>query len=280
VAACGKDLAFPYGRHRANEQGVDGSPYPFGECTDFCWRYYRGQGVQLAPHMGDAKSWKTAAGGQGYTIYDTPKVGTVACWDDAGYPPFGHVAIITGADPAGFSVQEMNFCFDVATDPGHVDERQVTAKDPKPIGFILPTGAALGPGTASLESINLNPLGDLAGIGAAITNLGLQAEADLATLRQRIMSGGQIALGTTLALTGGGVIALSALGHDPGQLARSGIGRARRGARTRALPAIQRQFPESTPSPDKALGPAGVPRPRRITAARATRTLALPTGGG
>jgi surface antigen len=279
VSCPGKDLGYPYGRHGANESGVDGSPYPFGECTDLVWRHFRAQGVQVAAQMGDAKDWKASAGTHGYTVYDSPKVNTVACWGASAYPPFGHVAVITATDSGGFSVQEMNFCYRVDTDPGHVDERQVSAKDPKPIGFILPTGAAIGAGTEDPFALALGPItGELNAIGTAITSAATQAEADLATLRQRIVSSGQIALGTGIALAGGGVLALSALGHDPGQLARSGVRRARRGARTRLVPGIQRQFPESTPSPDKVAGP-GAPRPRRVPAARATRTLALPPGG-
>lgn len=279
MASC-EDLGYPYGQHDPNQQGIDGSPYPFGECTDFCWRYYRDQSVPVAATMGDATDWQAGAGVQHYAVYDRlPAANVIACWDASAYPPFGHVAAVVDVGQDGaFTVHEMNFCYSVDSMPGRVDRRTVAAADPQPKAFILPTGAGLGAGSAQLFDLqqNLQQTLDapLKGIATAIDHAGLEAQAAIMTLRQRIVSGGQIGLGATIALAGGGVIVLAALGHSPAGVASAGARRVSRSARRssrQAVPAIREQFPQSTPQvPDVPPG-----QPVRIPAARATRMLAV-----
>ena len=84
-----------------NYSGI--TSYPHGECT---WG-----AKALAPWAGDywgnGGQWAASARSAGFTVNDTPKVGSIACWTDGGY---GHVAVVVAVESKGrIQVKESNY---------------------------------------------------------------------------------------------------------------------------------------------------------------------------
>ncbi|MGT2923827.1 COG3942 and LysM peptidoglycan-binding domain-containing protein [Streptococcus caviae] len=81
----------------------DGNTYPVGQCT---W------GVkEVASWAGDwwgnGGDWAASAAAQGYSVGNTPAVGSIICWTDGGY---GHVAYVTAVGEDGrIQVLESNY---------------------------------------------------------------------------------------------------------------------------------------------------------------------------
>ncbi|EJN94448.1 COG3942 and LysM peptidoglycan-binding domain-containing protein [Streptococcus ratti] len=84
-------------------QAADGNTYPVGQCT---W------GVkEVASWAGDwwgnGGDWAASAAAQGYSVGNTPAVGSIMCWTDGGY---GHVAYVTAVGEDGkIQVLESNY---------------------------------------------------------------------------------------------------------------------------------------------------------------------------
>ena len=96
----------------------------------------------VQPGWGNADEWAANAARAGFSVTNTPTVGSIADWSGAlpGSGGAGHVAEVTGIVPGGFTVVEGNF-----SNPGQLDTRTVTGAGLNDlIGFIQPPGGAMG----------------------------------------------------------------------------------------------------------------------------------------
>lgn len=202
--------------------GIEGNPYPGGECTWLCWHWYHlVQQIDLPPNLGNANQWITSAHRQGWTVDQEPQVGKIAAWG-AQYPPFGHVAIVSDLQPDGsYTVKEMNFTYMSADNAGRVDCR---VPDVAPDGFITPTGATVGGGGSTGNSILDALAGPAAGIASSIERAGLYVQAELMTAEEKAIS-------VAMMIGGGGIMAgggiLGALTVAGGGSPRAGAARLR-----------------------------------------------------
>ncbi|HEV2009902.1 MAG TPA: CHAP domain-containing protein [Candidatus Limnocylindria bacterium] len=105
--------------------------FPFGQCT--WWAAYN----RSVSWSGNAGDWLANARAQGFATADTPTVGAIAVYRPGGdYSRYGHVAIVVGVSPSGYTVSEMN-----AVGWGLVSTRRLAWPDPQVAGFI-PLAAA------------------------------------------------------------------------------------------------------------------------------------------
>lgn len=205
------------GAGHLDEPGVGGNPYPYGECTWYCWQYYHDiQNVGIDGMLGNATDWVTDAHRDQYAVDMSSAVGKTVCWSAGRYPPYGHVAICAAVNGDGsFDVLEMNFTYLARDNPqlaGKIDRRRVTSTDGI-LGFITPTGVTVG----RQGDNSANPLDALAAplhsIGDAIRQAALILEAQAMTAELQFTSMAQVGLGTTLA--GGGMLlgVATTIGH-------------------------------------------------------------------
>lgn len=194
---------------------VGDNPYPYGECTWYCWQFLKDtQGVAIPGNMGNGTDWVATAHRLQWTVTMTPQENTIVCWSAARYPTFGHVAIVTGVDSGGtgFWVKEMNFTYYADQNPqlaGKIDCRHVTNMDGVQ-GFIQAQGVQLGQsaggtgGPADLLSALETPL---TSIGKAVSQAALLVEAEAMTARSKAVSIAQMA-GGGIIMAGGGTLAV------------------------------------------------------------------------
>lgn len=84
--------------------------YTPGQCT-----YGVASRIPIPDNWGNANEWSANAAAQGYTVSDTPKVGSIAQTGGDSY--LGHVAIVTAVSPDGsFTVWEENYYGQGVTD--------------------------------------------------------------------------------------------------------------------------------------------------------------------
>jgi surface antigen len=88
------------------------------ECTSFvAWRLNNDNGFAFkndfdgngSLDFGNAGGWKTAAQGFGYTVDNTPQVGSVAWWGTTGSRPYGHVAWVEAVSGGNVTIEEYNY---------------------------------------------------------------------------------------------------------------------------------------------------------------------------
>lgn len=241
---------------------VGDNPYPYAECTWYCWQFYKDtQQVTIPGALGNGTDWVASAHRLQWQVTMNPQENTIVCWSAVRYPAFGHVAICTGVDSGGtgFWVKEMNFTYYADENPqlaGKIDCRHVTSFDGIQ-GFILPQGVQAGAsaggtgGPADLLSALETPL---TSIGKAINQAALLVEAEAMTARSKAISVAQMA-GGGLVMAGGGTLAVLSTvgGGNPGTGAQRSVQLVTRGAR---------RLRRSSPAPVAA--PAGG---RQLTAA-------------
>lgn len=238
------DTVYGPGAGHLNQLGIGGNPYPYGECTYYCWQYYHDlQGVDIDGELGNATDWVNSAHRQQWAVDDQPVTGKAVSWSAAKYPEFGHVAIVAGINGDGsFDVLEMNFTYYASERPelaGKIDRRTVRSRDGIQ-GFITPTGVKVSndsPGGSLLDALST----PLTSIGDAIHQAALAFEAQAMTAQLRLLSMGQVGVGTLVA---GGGLAL-------GSLTAYGGGRPQAGYRRlgRQIRRTRRQIAPSRPSP-------------------------------
>lgn len=215
------DSVYGPGAGHLDERGVGGNPYPYAECTWYCWQYFHDvHQVDLPAALGNATDWTTSAHREQWQVDMTPQVGRIACWSASRYPDFGHVAVILELTPGGFRVGEMNFVYYAREDPslaGKIDCREVT--DLTGItGFLTPHGVTPGGGTSETSTLLAALTPGFQGIAGSIAQAGLFVEAEVMTAGLRIQSIGQVGGGMLVMGAGGVLGALSAAGHgDPGR---------------------------------------------------------------
>lgn len=101
--------------------------FPAGECT-----YWASENRPDVAWSGDAWEWWANARAKGHAESSQPAVGAIVVWTDHGhYSAFGHLAVVVGLDPGGFTVSEMNYI-----GLGVVDQRVSPFPDPQILGFI------------------------------------------------------------------------------------------------------------------------------------------------
>jgi len=219
---------------------VGDNPYPYGECTWYCWQFYKDtQGLTLPGALGNGTDWVASAHRLQWTVTTTPQENTIVSWSAARYPIFGHVAVCTGVDAGGtgFWVKEMNFTYYADEHPnlaGKIDCRHVTSVDGIQ-GFILPQGAQAGAsaggtgGPADLLSALETPL---TSISKAINQAALLVEAEAMTARSKAISVAQMGAGG-LVMAGGTTLAVLSTvgGGNPHAGAQRGAQLVTRGAR-------------------------------------------------
>lgn len=82
---------------------ADGNTYPVGQCT---WGV-KEVATWAGDWWGNGGDWAASAAAQGYTVGNTPAVGSIMCWTDGGY---GHVAYVTAVGEDGkVQVLESNY---------------------------------------------------------------------------------------------------------------------------------------------------------------------------
>lgn len=118
-------------KYRKSERKVksasDGVPgtghrFPFGQCT-----WYVAQ-KKYIPWSGNAGTWLHKAKNMGYATGRTPEKGAIAVF---GGSYFGHVALVESVRGGQITLSEMNY-----KGVGKVSYRNISAYDPKLIGFI------------------------------------------------------------------------------------------------------------------------------------------------
>jgi surface antigen len=253
VSITDPDSVYGPGAGHRDETGIGGNPYPYGECTYYCWQYYKDtQQVSINGQLGNATQWVDSAHRERWAVDDQPLPAKTVCWSDAKYPPFGHVAVVSRVNGDGtFDVLEMNFTYFAAERPelaGKIDQRTVRDRDGIK-GFITPTGVTAangGPGNDLLGALAPS----LTSIGDAIRQAALFFEAEAMTAQLRLLSMGEVALGTGLA---GGGAALAGFTLAGGGSPSRGLARARR-----RVQRGRRQLVSPRPSPvgRRALRPA------------------------
>ena len=167
--------------------------YVVGQCTAFVANTF----AWIPGNLCNADTWFGNAQKAGLSTTSTPTVGSVATWNAGpGTSPFGHVAVVTGIIPGGFSVIEQNF----SGGPGVTDARNVTGTGLQGLqGFILPPGGVAGSGSGSGGGIDLT-LGIPQAIGSAVTSV-------TSTVKEGAFRAGFVILGLLLIVIGGYVIA-------------------------------------------------------------------------
>lgn len=142
--------------------------YTVGQCT----RFVAGVLSWIPAGLGNAKDWYANAQAKGLPTGTTPQVGSVAVWGaGAGTSQFGHVALVTGLVPGGFTVQEENF----TGGPGVTDTRTVSGNSLSGLkGFIYsPSGIHIPPipGIGSINIGNIPVIGGAVDTGQALQQL-------------------------------------------------------------------------------------------------------------
>ncbi len=224
------DSTYGPGAGHLDQQGVGDNPYPYGECTWYCWQYYHDlQGVNIHGQLGNAADWVNSAHREQWAVDQLPAVGKTVSWSAAKYPPFGHVAVVTGINADGtFTVTEMNFTYYARDKPelaGKIDCRVVKDKDGVQ-GFITPTGVRVGESNAGAGNDALTI--PLTSIGDAIRTAGLHIQAAAMTAELKAVCMGEVALGTVI---GGSGLTLAALTAYGGGRPGAGYSRAAAGVR-------------------------------------------------
>ena len=102
-----------------------GHIFPWGYCT-----WYVASKIHI-PWGGNAKNWLTNARNYGAVIGNTPTPGAIVVTTDN--RRYGHVALITSADGAGFTVTEMNY-----EKFGEVNTRWISKNSKTIRGYIYP----------------------------------------------------------------------------------------------------------------------------------------------
>lgn len=219
------DQVYGPGAGFKDQENVMGNPYPYGECTWLCRQWYAVvQQITIPPNMGNANQWIASAHREGWAVDQDPQVGKIAAWGNQ-YPPFGHVAIVREVrGPGDYTVLEMNFTYTSDDNAGKVDCR---APDIAPDGFITPSGATVGGGGTTGNSMldALSPA--FGGIAASIERAALYLQADLMTAEERAIALGMMIGGGGI-MAGGGVLA--ALTMAGGGSPRAGWSRVASGA--------------------------------------------------
>lgn len=221
------DSVYGPGAGHFDQIGIGGNPYPYGECTYYCWQFYHDtQQLDINGQLGNATQWVDSSHREQWTVDDQPVAGKAVSWSDVKYPPAGHVAICSGVNGDGsFDVLEMNFTYYAREKPllaGKIDRRTVRDRDGVK-GFITPTGAQVSnqaPGNDLLAALNT----PLTSIGDAIKQAGLYLQAEAMTAQTRLLSMGQVGVGTVVA---GGGLALGGLTLAGAGSPARGYGRAR-----------------------------------------------------
>lgn len=209
------DQVYGPGAGFKDQENVLGNPYPYGECTWLCRQWYVVvQQITLPPNLGNANQWIASAHREGWTVDQDPQAGKIAAWG-AQYPPFGHVAVVREVrGPGDYTVVEMNFTYTSDDNAGKVDCRTPTVP---PDGFITPSGATVGGGGTTGNSVldALSPA--FGGIAASIERSALYVQADLMTAEERAISFGMMAGGGAV-MAGGGILAALTMagGGSPG----------------------------------------------------------------
>ncbi|MGH7755287.1 MAG: CHAP domain-containing protein [Vulcanimicrobiaceae bacterium] len=120
---------------------TDCSSYPTGQCT---WYVCSNWSAPVGPYWGDAHTWLTSAGADGYEIVSAPAVGAIAVWgpNAGGAGAAGHVAIVISVVPGGIDVKESNWSqpfqpderlvWDLSVISGYILPAKVTAPEPEP----------------------------------------------------------------------------------------------------------------------------------------------------
>lgn len=103
-------LAHTCHSHKKTKLGItyflsDPWRYDVRNCTSFAaWKIHQEFGISI-PGWGNANSWDTNAVKSGYTVNQTPTVGSIAQWEGG----FGHVAFVTAINPDGsVNVEQYN----------------------------------------------------------------------------------------------------------------------------------------------------------------------------
>jgi surface antigen len=207
------DSVYGPGNGHLDETGVLGCPYPYGECTAYCWYYYWDvHQVKLPGDLGNATDWIASAHRKQWDVQSGPGVDMICCWSAARYPPFGHVAVVSAVDDGGssFWVREMNFTYHAAENPtlaGKIDCRHVT-ETLGIMGYITPAGVkvqgglSFNPAASILDALSA----PLTSIGDSIKMAGLTVQADAMTATSKLEAMGQVGAGLLL-MGGGGTLA-------------------------------------------------------------------------
>jgi surface antigen len=138
-----------------------------GECVWFCRAVREDALPSTSPDSWARSMWNNAVAG-GWHRGSDPKVGAVACFDAAGYPPYGHVAIVSNVNADGsIEVWESNVYTYHQVDKRHIDnfnglQGYLYAADsdnpphptgtaqPTTIGITAPTNGATVPAPVTL----------------------------------------------------------------------------------------------------------------------------------
>ena len=87
----------------AETNDANANTYPVGQCT---WGV-KAVATWAGDWWGNGGDWASSASAQGYTVGNTPAVGSIMCWTDGGY---GHVAYVTAVGEDGkVQVLESNY---------------------------------------------------------------------------------------------------------------------------------------------------------------------------
>ncbi len=233
------DTVYGPGKGHLHDIGIGGNPYPYGECTWYVWQFYHDtQQVNINGLMGNATDWVTSAHREQYTVDNSPVAGKTVSWSAAKYPPFGHLAVVSKVNGDGsFDVLEMNFTYFADENPdlaGKIDQRTVKNTDGIQ-GFITPHNVTIS------DNKTDNPFDALTApftsIGDAIKQAGLYLQAEAMTAQHKLISVGQVGIGTLLAGSGGVLAGLTLYG---GGNPSAGLSMARTGFRKARKPVQQR----------------------------------------
>jgi len=200
------------------------NPYPIGECTWGVWQLvWDNWGVAMPDFPGNATDWGAGLTKWGAQQMSGPTVNAIVVWSSSKYPPYGHVALVTGVNSDGsFTVKEMNFQAWNTWDTRLVR----TGADQEGIeGFWLPKGVPAGQSTpATAQALSFTPpwneltneIGQLAsgftGLTGGIAQAEQAAAAAVFNLGGKIAAGGEIIVGLG-SLGIGTVITVLALRH-------------------------------------------------------------------
>ena len=119
---------YPYSGTSAGVYIVDDWNFYRGECTSFCaWRLNHNNGIAFHNWMGgirwgNANTWDDAARNLGYTVNNTPAVGSIAYWEGTSGST-GHVAWVSSVYSSTVDIEEYNYGWVVINGEYHGNHR-------------------------------------------------------------------------------------------------------------------------------------------------------------
>lgn len=118
------------------ERNTSGS-YPFGQCTWYVFNRMAQLGMTVDDHMGNGGQWGETGKALGYTVSNTPAVGTAVSIPGGqlgSNPQYGHVAFVEAVNEDGsILISEANV---VKKGTGTVSYRMLSAKTAKGLSYI------------------------------------------------------------------------------------------------------------------------------------------------